>query len=145
MSRKKTGMLIVLSGPSGVGKDSVLKLILKERKDLRLSISYTTRLPRSGEVDGVDYHFVSKQEFEKLIDNGEMLEYATYCGNYYGTRSFEIDKELESGNSVILEIEVQGARQVIKKRKAPYPTRTTVGVTGLCGDALIEIELIAKK
>ena len=110
-------MLIVLSGPSGVGKDSVLKLILKERKDLRLSISYTTRLPRSGEVDGVDYHFVSKQEFEKLIDNGEMLEYATYCGNYYGTRSFEIDKELESGNSVILEIEVQGARQVIKKRK----------------------------
>ncbi len=117
MSRKKTGMLIVLSGPSGVGKDSVLKLILKERKDLRLSISYTTRLPRSGEVDGVDYHFVSKQEFEKLIDNGEMLEYATYCGNYYGTRSFEIDKELESGNSVILEIEVQGARQVIKKRK----------------------------
>lgn len=117
MSRKKTGMLIVLSGPSGVGKDSVLKLILKKRKDLRLSISYTTRLPRSGEVDGVDYHFVSKQEFEKLIDNGEMLEYATYCGNYYGTRSFEIDKELESGNSVILEIEVQGARQVIKKRK----------------------------
>lgn len=117
MSREKTGMLIVLSGPSGVGKDSVLKLILKERKDLRLSISYTTRLPRSGEVDGVDYHFVSKQEFEKLIDNGEMLEYATYCGNYYGTRSFEIDKELESGNSVILEIEVQGARQVIKKRK----------------------------
>ena len=117
MLREKTGMLIVLSGPSGVGKDSVLKLILKERKDLRLSISYTTRLPRSGEVDGVDYHFVSKQEFEKLIDNGEMLEYATYCGNYYGTRSFEIDKELESGNSVILEIEVQGARQVIKKRK----------------------------
>lgn len=117
MSREKTGMLIVLSGPSGVGKDSVLKLILKERKDLRLSISYTTRLPRSGEVDGVDYHFVSKQEFEKLIDNGEMLEYATYCGNYYGTRSFEIDKELESGNSVILEIEVQGALQVIKKRK----------------------------
>lgn len=117
MSREKTGMLIVFSGPSGVGKDSVLKLILKERKDLRLSISYTTRLPRSGEVDGVDYHFVSKQEFEKLIDNGEMLEYATYCGNYYGTRSFEIDKELESGNSVILEIEVQGARQVIKKRK----------------------------
>ena len=117
MSREKTGMLIALSAPSGVGKDSVLKLILKERKDLRLSISYTTRLPRSGEVDGVDYHFVSKQEFEKLIDNGEMLEYATYCGNYYGTRSFEIDKELESGNSVILEIEVQGARQVIKKRK----------------------------
>lgn len=117
MSREKTGMLIVLSGPSGVGKDSVLKLILKERKDLRLSISYTTRSPRSGEVDGVDYHFVSKQEFEKLIDDGEMLEYATYCGNYYGTRSFEIDKELKSGNSVILEIEVQGARQVIKKRK----------------------------
>ena len=117
MSRKKTGMLIVLSGPSGVGKDSVLKLILKERKDLRLSVSYTTRSPRSGEVDGVDYHFVSKQDFEKLIDDGEMLEYATYCGNYYGTRSFEIDKELKSGNSVILEIEVQGARQVIKKRK----------------------------
>lgn len=117
MSNKKTGMLIVLSGPSGVGKDSVLKLILKERKDLRLSISYTTRLPRQGEVNGVDYHFVSKEEFEKLINDGEMLEYATYCGNYYGTRSFEIDEELLKGNSVILEIEVQGAHQVIKKRK----------------------------
>ena len=117
MSNKKTGMLIVLSGPSGVGKDSVLKLILKERKDLRLSISYTTRSPRKGEVNGIDYHFVSKEEFQKLIDDGEMLEYATYCGNYYGTRSFEIDKELKNGNSVILEIEVQGAEQVIKKRK----------------------------
>ncbi len=117
MSDKKIGMLIVLSGPSGVGKDSVLKLILKGRSDLKLSISYTTRLPRQGEINGVDYHFVSKEEFEKLINNGEMLEYATYCGNYYGTRSFEIDEELAKGNSVILEIEVQGAEQVIKKRK----------------------------
>ncbi len=82
MSDKKIGMLIVLSGPSGVGKDSVLKLILKGRSDLKLSISYTTRLPRQGEINGVDYHFVSKEEFEKLINNGEMLEYATYCGNY---------------------------------------------------------------
>ena len=117
MSDKKTGMLIVLSGPSGVGKDSVLKLILKERNDLKLSISYTTRPPRHGEVNGIDYHFVSKEEFEELINDGEMLEYATYCGNYYGTRSFEIDEELAKGNSVILEIEVQGAGQVIKKRK----------------------------
>lgn len=117
MSDKKMGMLIVLSGPSGVGKDSVLKLILKDRNDLKLSISYTTRAPRQGEVNGVDYHFVSREEFEKLIKNGEMLEYATYCGNYYGTRSFEIDEELAKGNSVILEIEVQGAGQVIKKRK----------------------------
>ena len=117
MSNKKTGMLIVLSGPSGTGKDSVLKVILKERKDLKLSISYTTRPPRKGEVNGVDYHFVSKQEFEKFIENGEMLEYATYCGNYYGTRSFEIDEELKNGSSMILEIEVQGARQVINKRK----------------------------
>ena len=116
MPSKKSGMLIVLSGPSGVGKDSVLKLILSNRKDLKLSISYTTRAPRKGEVDGVDYHFVSREEFEDLIDNGEMLEYATYCGNYYGTRGFEIDKELSNGNSVILEIEVQGAKQVIKKR-----------------------------
>lgn len=117
MSNKKTGMLIVLSGPSGIGKDSVLKIILKERKDLKLSISYTTRPPRKGEVNGVDYHFVSKQEFEKFIENGEMLEYATYCGNYYGTRSFEIDEELKNGSSMILEIEVQGARQVINKCK----------------------------
>ncbi len=117
MSYKKRGMLIVLSGPSGVGKDSVLKLMLSSRNDLKLSISYTTRAPRKGEIDGVDYHFVSKEEFEELINKGEMLEYATYCGNYYGTRSFEIDKELANGNSVILEIEVQGAGQVIKKRK----------------------------
>lgn len=117
MSNKKTGMLIVLSGPSGTGKDSVLKVILKERKDLKLSISYTTRPPRKGEVNGVDYHFVSKQEFEKFIENGEMLEYATYCGNYYGTRSFEIDEELKNGSSMILEIEIQGARQVINKCK----------------------------
>lgn len=117
MSNKKKGMLIVLSGPSGVGKDSILKLIMADRSDLKLSISYTTRKPRHGETDGVDYHFVSREEFEKLINDGEMLEYATYCGNYYGTRSFEIDEKLKNGNSVILEIEVQGAEQVIKKRK----------------------------
>lgn len=115
MEENKKGLLIILSGPSGAGKDSVIRKIMEKRKDLKLSISYTTRLPREGEVNGKDYHFVSKNEFMEIVNNGQMLEYATYCNNYYGTPSFEIDKELVKGNKIILEIEVQGAEQVIKK------------------------------
>ena len=113
--KKNKGMLIVLSGPSGAGKDTILGKLLENRSDVNLSISYTTRAPRLGEVDGKDYHFVDKEVFQKAIDDGEMLEYACYCGNYYGTPRFEVEKSLESGKSVILEIEVQGAEQIIKK------------------------------
>lgn len=111
----KKGMLIVLSGPSGAGKDSILKKLLEKRKNLKLSISYTTRTPRDGEVEGKDYYFVDKNEFENLISDGKMLEYASYCNNYYGTPKFEIENECNKGYGVILEIEVQGAGQVLKK------------------------------
>lgn len=113
--KKNKGILIVLSGPSGAGKDTVLGKLLENRNDIDLSVSYTTRTPRSGEINGKDYHFVDKDIFQKAINDGEMLEYACYCGNYYGTPRFEVEKNLESGRSVILEIEVQGAEQVIKK------------------------------
>lgn len=113
--KNRQGLLIVLSGPSGAGKDTVLGKLLEKRDDINLSVSYTTRLPRSGEVDGKDYHFVTAKDFKKIIDDGQMLEYACYCDNYYGTPKFEVEKSLELGRSIILEIEVQGAEQIIKK------------------------------
>lgn len=109
------GMLIIVSGPSGAGKDTVLSKILEKRNDINLSISYTTRLPRIGEVNGKDYNFISRDEFKKIIDDGGMIEYACYCENYYGTPKFEVEKSINSGKSVVLEIEVQGAEQIIKK------------------------------
>lgn len=112
------GLLIVLSGPSGVGKGTVRKAIFEsDDNDFQYSISMTTRKPREGEVDGVDYYFRSREEFEKLIETGEMLEYAEYVGNYYGTPLSYVQKTLDEGKDVFLEIEVQGARQV--KEKAP--------------------------
>ena len=115
MNKLKKGCLIVFSGPSGAGKDTILNKIMGEKENLKLSVSHTTRSPREGEINGKNYYFVSKQEFIKMIENGEMLEYATYCGNYYGTSAVKVQDELEKGNDVILEIEVQGARQIMKK------------------------------
>lgn len=115
MNKLKKGCLIVFSGPSGAGKDTILNKIMGEKENLKLSVSHTTRPPREGEVNGKNYYFVSKQEFIKMIENGEMLEYATYCGNYYGTSAVKVQDELEKGNDVILEIEVQGAEQIMKK------------------------------
>lgn len=115
METKKRGLLIILSGPSGSGKDSVLKEILTERKDMVLSVSCTTRAPRIGEIDGKDYYFVDKEEFLSSVKQGKMLEYACYCDNYYGTPAEKVEQQLQLGNSVILEIEVQGARDVMKK------------------------------
>lgn len=109
------GMLIIISGPSGTGKDTVLNRVLEKRDDINLSISYTTRLPRVGEVNGKDYNFISCDKFKKIIDDGGMIEYACYCENYYGTPKFEVEKSIDSGKSIMLEIEVQGAEQVIKK------------------------------
>ena len=107
----KRGMLIVLSGPSGVGKGTVRKAIFDQPgNDFQYSISMTTRQPRPGEKDGVDYFFVSKEEFEKNIQTGQMLEYAKYVDNYYGTPLKYIDETLDSGKDVFLEIEVNGGR-----------------------------------
>lgn len=109
----KRGMLIVLSGPSGVGKGTVRKALFDEPDtDFQYSISMTTRQPRDGERDGVDYFFVSKEQFEENIKNGEMLEYAKYVDNYYGTPLTYVNETLDSGKDVFLEIEVNGAMQV---------------------------------
>ncbi|EGS1175181.1 guanylate kinase [Enterococcus faecalis] len=112
------GLLIVLSGPSGVGKGTVRKAIFNsEENDFQYSISMTTRKQREGEVDGVDYYFRSREEFEAMIEAGEMLEYAEYVGNYYGTPLTYVNQTLDEGKDVFLEIEVQGAKQV--KDKVP--------------------------
>ena len=113
----KRGMLIVLSGPSGVGKGTVRKALFDQPgNDFQYSISMTTRKPRPGEKNGVDYFFVSKEEFEHNIQTGQMLEYAKYVDNYYGTPLKYIDDTLDSGKDVFLEIEVNGAMQVRSKR-----------------------------
>lgn len=112
----KRGMLIVLSGPSGVGKGTVRKAIFDQPgNDFQYSISMTTRKPRLGEVNGKDYFFVSKEEFEQKIQAGEMLEYAKYVDNYYGTPLKWINDTLDAGKDVFLEIEVNGAMQVRSK------------------------------
>ncbi len=108
------GILFVLSGPSGTGKGTVCKEVLDREDALTLSVSATTREKRKGEVDGETYHYVTKDDFEAMIDKGEMLEYATYNGNYYGTPKASIDELLNDGRDVMLEIEPQGALQVKK-------------------------------
>lgn len=108
------GTLFIVSGPSGCGKGTVLAEILKQ-DNVYYSVSATTRTPRPGEINGVNYHFLSKDEFEKLIENGGMLEYASYCGNYYGTPKKPVEDMLAEGKNVILEIEVQGALKVMEK------------------------------
>ena len=110
------GLLIIISGPSGVGKGTIRKYFETDpRLNLTYSTSMTTRKPRNGEVDGKDYYFVSKEEFEKSIEQGELLEYAQFVGNYYGTPLFEVNRLRDEGKNVLLEIEVQGAQQVSEK------------------------------
>lgn len=115
---KKRGLLIVLSGPSGVGKGTVRKeLFTQTNTNYEYSVSMTTRSPREGEVDGVDYFFKSREEFEALIKEGKLLEHAEYVGNYYGTPIDYVNETLDAGRDVFLEIEVVGAAQV--REKAP--------------------------
>lgn len=114
---KSKGLLIVFSGPSGAGKDTILRKLLEKNPNIRLSVSATTRQPRQGEVHGSDYFFVDKNEFVRMVQQNEMIESAEYCGNFYGTPRKPIDGWLSNGDDVILEIEVQGGSQI--KNKCP--------------------------
>ena len=116
------GVLIVISGPSGGGKGTVVRRVREMLPDIGFSVSATTRAPREGETDGVDYRFIGKDRFCEMIENGEMLEHTVYCGNYYGTPRSEVEKVIDSGRDIILEIEVDGASQ-IKKR---FPDAVTL-------------------
>jgi len=107
-----TGRLFVITGPSGVGKGTLIRRLRERMPGLELSVSATTRPPRPGEVNGVDYHFTSDEEFDRLAREGRLLEHATYSGHRYGTPRSEVEPRLTEGRSVVLEIEVQGARQV---------------------------------
>ncbi len=104
--------VFVITGPSGVGKGTLISQLLERVPGLELSVSATTREPREGEVDGRDYHFLTPEEFDRRIEREDFLEFATYSGNRYGTLRSEVRKRLDGGHSVVLEIEVQGARQV---------------------------------
>ena len=112
---KTRGSLIVLSGFAGVGKGTVLKSLFETHEGYAYSVSATTREPRPGEVDGVHYFFISKERFEQMIAGDELLEHACYVGNYYGTPKAYVDRKLEEGFDVILEIEIQGALNIKKK------------------------------
>ena len=116
MNKNSRGSLAIISGPSGVGKSTVIAEVLRHRPDLYFSVSFTTREPRDGEVNGVNYHFVDVPEFERMIRDGELLEYANYSGNYYGTSAKLIDEKLEAGIDVLLDIEVVGSKIVQAKR-----------------------------
>ncbi|HEX8753507.1 MAG TPA: guanylate kinase [Solirubrobacterales bacterium] len=104
--------VFVITGPSGVGKGTLIKRLLSACPNLELSISATTRQPRPGEADGVDYYFLTPEEFERRIEEKDFLEFASYSGNRYGTLRSEVERRLAAGHSVVLEIEVQGAQQV---------------------------------
>ena len=111
----KSGLLVVVSGPSGCGKGTVLKQLIENDEHVFYSVSATTRSPRVGEVDGVHYYFISKEQFEEKIASGGMLEYGSYVGNYYGTPKQAVEEKCAAGYDVILEIEVQGAMQLREK------------------------------
>ena len=115
IKRKNTGQLIIISAPSGAGKGSVISgLLERDKKNLWLSVSTTSRQPRTNDISGVTYNFVSKEEFEKLIEEDYFLEYTNYVGNYYGTPKQAIKEKLDQGIDVILEIEIEGAMNIKK-------------------------------
>ena len=124
--QKNKGILVVVSGFSGAGKGTIMKELMQKHSDqYALSISATTRAPRCGETDGVEYFFKSREEFEQMIADGELVEYAQYVGNYYGTPRAYVEEQLEAGKEVILEIEIQGALKV----KERFPDTLLLFVT----------------
>jgi len=116
------GVLYIVSAPSGAGKTSLVKALLKTDPAIRLSVSYTTRAPRPGETDGRDYHFVSRERFEAMLAEGEFLEHAEVYGNFYGTSKDVIARDLDAGRDILLEIDWQGAAQV----KAHFPQSASI-------------------
>lgn len=117
-----TGKLIILTGPSGVGKGTLMRSLLQRHPELHYSVSVTTRSPRPGETNGKDYYFVSRGEFEELVAAGELLEWAEFAGNYYGTPREAVINQIRSGKRVVLEIELKGARQI----RASYPSALSI-------------------
>ena len=117
MSEIRKGMLLVISGPSGTGKGTLIERLMKEDPSLVFSVSATTRDPRPGEINGVHYHFVSNEEYDKLVAENAFVEYATVHGNRYGTLRSEVYQRLERGDNVVLDIDVQGALNVIANEK----------------------------
>lgn len=126
------GVLVIVSGFSGAGKGTVMKRLLEKYDSYSLSISATTRMPRDGEKDGREYFFKTVDQFEEMIENGQLIEYARYVGNYYGTPKEYVEKQLNEGRNVILEIELQGALQVKEK----IPETVLVFLTPPCADEL---------
>jgi len=120
--KPKRGHLFIISAPSGAGKTTLAKAVLQQFTDMLYSISYTTRKPRAEERDGVDYHFISKQDFKKGIKKGRWAEWAEVYGNYYGTSTEFIEKSLSSGCDILLDIDVQGTLQILKH----YPDSVTI-------------------
>ncbi len=112
---QKNGFLIVLSGPSGAGKNSVMNAVFPTIPNLKYSISVTTRPPRTGEVEAVNYFFRTEEEFDRLIENGELLEWATFVGYRYGTPKSFVLEQIEHGNAVIMDVDIQGAAQIREK------------------------------
>ena len=120
--KPKRGHLFIISAPSGAGKTTLVKAVLQQFRDMLYSISYTTRNPRAEERDGIDYHFISKQDFKKGIHKGRWAEWAEVYGNYYGTSVEFIEKSLSSGCDILLDIDVQGTLQILKH----YPDSVTI-------------------
>ena len=131
-SMEQRGILMVLSGFSGAGKGTLVKALLKKYNDYALSISMTTRAPREGERDGVEYFFSTREKFEETIVNNGLIEYALYCGNYYGTPRAYVEEQMAAGKNVILEIEIQGALKIKEK----FPESLLIFVTPPSADEL---------
>ena len=112
MSAQQPGKLIVITGPSGVGKGTLVKLLLQRHPQLQISISATTRQPRTGEREGIDYYFLSREDFDRAIAEGKLIEWTEYAGSYYGTPKDRVVEQIAAGNYVVLEIELAGARAI---------------------------------